>query len=162
MFNKVLVPLDGSELAEAVLPHVIELTKHCSMQITLLQVLPSASQMLGLTGTTELGPMVATDPDTIRDTFEAEKQKAQDYMNGVAEGLREQGLNVVVDVFEGSVGSTIVQFARDEGVDLIALSTHGRSGLGRLVFGSVADHVLRRSGLPILLIKPDKKGEAEH
>ena len=78
------------------------------------------------------------------------------YLEEVAEPLRENGLDVACVVLHGVAGDVIVSYAQNEPVDLIALATHGHSGLGRIVFGSVADHVLRESGLPILVIKPQE------
>lgn len=161
VFNKILVPLDGSRLAEAVLPYAVELATSFRGRILILQVVPPTSQVVGLTGATDLGPIVTTDFDAISATLEAELQKAESYLKTVGAKLEGQGVQVERKVRQGPAGPAIVQCAREEKVDIIALSTHGRSGLGRLVFGSIADHVLRRSGLPILLIKPDTKGEAE-
>ena len=157
--NKVLIPLDGSRLAEAVLPYAVELAKSFRGHLLLLHIVPPTSQVVGLTGGTDLGPIVITDEDVISATLEAEQQKAESYLKTVAAKLEGQGVQVEWTVRQGPAGPAIVQCARDERVDLIALSTHGRSGLGRLVFGSIADHVLRRSGLPILLVKPDTEGE---
>jgi nucleotide-binding universal stress UspA family protein len=74
----------------------------------------------------------------------------------LAETIRESGQDVACVVLNGVAGDVIISYAQNEPVDLIALSTHGRSGLGRIVFGSVADQVLRESGLPILVIKPQE------
>jgi nucleotide-binding universal stress UspA family protein len=79
----------------------------------------------------------------------------------MADSLHARGIDADWEVRQGVVGPTITQFAKQASYDLVALSTHGRSGIGRLIFGSVADHVLRKSGLPILLVKPDMKGEGE-
>ena len=161
MFQKILVPLDGSKLAEAVLPYVVDVATSCHAQIVLVHAIPPASQMIGLAGSTDLGPMVTTNAEAISATLEAETKKMQAYMEEVAQGIRGRGLDVAWVTREGPAGATIVDVAGEMNIGLVALSTHGRSGLGRLIFGSVADHVLRRSGLPILLIKPDEKGEGE-
>ncbi len=160
MFNKVLVPLDGSELAEAVLPHAESLARACRSQLLLLQVIPPASQVVGLTGAADLGPMTHTDVDAIHATMESETRKAQAYLTKAAERLSQGGLVVNWEVRQGPPGPSIVTCAQEAGADIIAISTHGRSGFGRLIFGSVADHVLRKAGVPILLIKPTGKGES--
>lgn len=161
MFKKILVPLDGSKLAEAVLPYVVDIAASCNAQVVLVHAVLPASQMIGLAGSTDLGPMVTTSAEAISATLEAETKKMQAYLEEVAQGIRSRGIDVQCVTREGPAGPTIVDVAGELDVGLVALSTHGRSGLGRLIFGSVADHVLRRSGLPILLIKPDKKGEGE-
>jgi nucleotide-binding universal stress UspA family protein len=87
--------------------------------------------------------------------IEKDETEAKAYLEGLAQTLRQVGLDVECVALRGlQVGGAIVDYADGHEVDLIAIATHGRSGLGRLVFGSVADFVLRKSGLPILLIKP--------
>ncbi|MDP3063802.1 MAG: universal stress protein [Chloroflexota bacterium] len=161
MFQKVLVPLDGSSLAEAVLPYAEELALAQKSLVVLLQVIPPPSQVVGFTGTADLGPMTRTDVEAINATMEAETRNAAAYLQKQAGAMSERGVKAEWEVRQGPPGPTIVQCAKERGVDAIALSTHGRSGLGRLVFGSVAGHILRHWGLPILLIKPDMKGEGD-
>jgi nucleotide-binding universal stress UspA family protein len=85
--------------------------------------------------------------------------EAKAYLEGLAQPLRDKGLNVQCVTLRGlQVGEAIVSYADESNISLIAIATHGRSGLGRLVFGSVADFVLRETGLPILVIKPKKNG----
>ena len=84
------------------------------------------------------------------------KNEAMAYLEKMAEPLRKDGLDVACVALHGLAGDTIVSYAQNEQVDLIALATHGYSGLGRIVFGSIADHVLKESGLPILIIKPQE------
>jgi nucleotide-binding universal stress UspA family protein len=79
---------------------------------------------------------------------------ARDYLDGLAPPLRERGLKVQCVTMIGHPAESIVHYAEENRFNLVALATHGRSGLKRLVFGSVADYVIRKSGLPILLIKP--------
>ena len=72
--------------------------------------------------------------------------------------MRAKGLDVTCVALQGMAGAVIISYAHNESVNLIALATHGHSGLGRVIFGSVADHVLRESGLPILIIRPQESG----
>jgi nucleotide-binding universal stress UspA family protein len=83
-------------------------------------------------------------------------KEAETYLERLAQPLRKKGLKVDCVTMPGDPGETIVGYADENDVDLIALSTHGRSGLGRLVFGSVADFVMKKSGLPILLKRPQE------
>lgn len=159
MFKKIVVPLDGSALAEAVLPFSEQLARSCGSEVLLLQVIPPASRVVGFTGTADLGPMTRTDVEAISATLEAETRQAEAYLRKLADALISRGINASWEVRQGPPGPTIVSCAKERNVELIAISTHGRSGLGRLIFGSVADYVMRHSGLPILLIKPDMKGE---
>ena len=88
------------------------------------------------------------------DQVPEEEAAAKDYLERLAKPLRENGIEVDCLALPGSPGESIVKHAEDGDFDLVALATHGRSGFGRIVFGSVADHVVRNSGRPILLIKP--------
>jgi len=76
------------------------------------------------------------------------------YLEGVARSLREKGLEVQLATMRGTPSEAIVRYAQGNGIDLIAMATHRRSGIGRLVFGSVADFVLRELGIPMLVVKP--------
>lgn len=150
MFEKILVCLDGSKLAEQILPYVIEQAKRFNSKIVLLQayMIPATTFVSVPPGS----PNIA--PNLVQQEERRLKKEAVTYLEKVAKSLRENGLEAECVALEGSAGNLIVSYAQDESVDLIALATHRHSGLGRIVFGSVADQVLRESGLPILIIKP--------
>jgi nucleotide-binding universal stress UspA family protein len=141
--RRVLVPLDGSPLAEAVLPFVASLARPLGLEITLLRVIPTLPPRV-IEGAT---PRMVVNP------VEQLTREADDYLTGVADRVRVQGLNVVVAVRRGDAVAEIVQGAREGKADLIAMTTHGRTGLGRLLFGSTADGVLRRAEVPVLLVR---------
>lgn len=150
MLNKILIPLDGSKLAEQVLPHAIELALRCQSRVVLLQVVPLTDPMLARP---EFG--VTLEGQTHwEEVMRLEDESAQTYLQWTAQPLRGKGLEVECVTLRGLPVERIISYSRQNGVDLIAIATHGRSGLGRLVFGSVADRVLKESGLPVLLIKP--------
>ena len=152
MFEKILVCLDGSKLAEQILPYAVEQAKRFNSNVVLLQayMIPSTE----LAAATPLGP--AATPQISQQEEQRLKNEAAAYLEEVAEPLRENGLDVACVILHGAAGDVIVSYAQNEPVDMIALATHGHSGLGRIIFGSVADHVLRESGLPILVIKPQE------
>ena len=87
---------------------------------------------------------------------EATETEARQYLEGVARLLRQEGLQVEAVTMRGAPSEAIVRYAQDNGIDLIAMATHRRSGIGRLVFGSVADFVLRELGIPVLVVKPQE------
>ena len=146
MLQKILVCLDGSSLAEQVLPCTTEVALGCGSQVVLLEVtLPPSTTVEPLTGFYRTTPIAKV----LR-----EEAESRVYLKRMAQRLRKKGLKVSSVTISGDPGETIVGYAKENAVDLIALSTHGRSGLGRLAFGSVADFVLKRSGLPILIRKP--------
>jgi len=85
-------------------------------------------------------------------------KKAKGYLGRVAAPLRKRGIEAETVALLGRAGEAILKYADANGIGLIAIATHGRGGLRRAVFGSVADQVLRESGLPVLVIRPQEKG----
>ncbi len=151
MYKKILVPLDGSELAEKVLSHAAEMALCSGAEILLLRV-PVYSYEGGGMATTMPG---ALPPNLIQETQDVRRQ-AEAYLVHVRKDLEGRELAVSARIEEGNPAETILRVAREEGADLITMCTHGRTGLSRMVFGSVADQVLRGSEIPVLLIRPGK------
>lgn len=155
MFHRILVCLDGSGSAEQILAHAREQALAFGAELVLLQVVPQPVAFApGIPGTVS----VPAQTDAIM--IEVAKQassRAKDYLEELAAPLRERGLRVETVSIIGRAGDTIVDYAAKNNIGLIAIATHGRSGLGRAVFGSVADQVVRESGLPILLIRPQEQ-----
>jgi nucleotide-binding universal stress UspA family protein len=147
MFQKILVCLDGSKLAEQILPYAAEQAARFGSSLVLFQVVSLAS----IPAPTGIESVPVVVPDNLLAEAEA---AAKDYLDGLAPPLRERGLKVQCVTVIGHPAESIVSYAEENRFDLVAIATHGRSGLRRLVFGSVADYVIRKSGLPILLIKP--------
>jgi len=136
--ERILVPLDGSPLAEMALPKAVEL----------LSDRPGAA--LILLRAAEARTLPGVDPI---DAQAAVVREAETYLATVADRLREQGVtHIVRSVWYSSAAKAIVEAARVRKVDLIVMSTHGRSGLRRALHGSVAESVLRRTRIPILLV----------
>jgi nucleotide-binding universal stress UspA family protein len=140
----ILVPLDGSELAEQVLPVVTSVAEAVGAKVTLFQV--SVSQP-----TTMIGDDWFFVP--VQGDFDALDRKAQAYLEHVADRLRETGTQVSTAIWRGAVADSIVEYAEANHVDLVAMCTHGRTGLARWVLGSTADRVLRAGEVPILLVR---------
>jgi nucleotide-binding universal stress UspA family protein len=137
-FSKILVPLDGSILAEAALWTAVEIADGGT--ISLLRVAEAPT----LPGVNSPKAQVAA------------VRKAQEYLRRVIKRLNSKGMsNVEANVWCGPPPAAIVEAAQRQKVDLIVMSTHGRSGLGRLVLGSVTESVLRGSTAPILIVRPD-------
>jgi nucleotide-binding universal stress UspA family protein len=161
MYPKILVPLDGSELAECVLSHVESIADGCGThEVTFLRVLePVHLMMAGDEGYT----YTARDWERI----EADNRTAaENYLGQLMERTRYKGAQVHSEIMSGRPAEGIVDYAGRNGIDLIALASHGRGGISRWVFGSVADRVVRSSSVPVLLIRapgctpehPDKTG----
>jgi nucleotide-binding universal stress UspA family protein len=154
MFEKILVCLDGSELAEQVLPYAAEQARCFCSRLTLLHVvLEPVMVSTGAAG----GPEHIEKPDVL-DQIKEEQKQTFVYLERIAEELREEGLEVEPVLLQGSPGDAIISYAGENNFGLIAMATHGRSGLGRAVFGSVAEHVLRNSDMPLLVIRPRPTG----
>lgn len=146
MFSHILVPLDGSHLAESALPAAMALAAKFDSTITLLRVVRPPE----ITTSTVGSPM--TEVLTMLRTHSQEE--ADSYLQGLQTSLRRQGHMVHRHIILGDmVANLILEVAEGHDVDTIVMSTHGRSGLSRWVFGSVADKVLRRAEVPVLLIR---------
>ena len=144
--DTVFVPLDGSALAEKVLPHVIALAKAMKLEVHLLRVytLPSEAYVVA-------DGVVATGPGVFRDKLKGE---TEGYLEGKVERLRAEGLDrLVATAIEGDAASEIIDLARRTPKNLIVMSTHGRSGAGRWLLGSIAERVVQHSQDPVLLIR---------
>jgi nucleotide-binding universal stress UspA family protein len=149
MFEKILVCLDGSSFAEHILPYAMEQAKHFESKIVLLRVIPTFPAVTKTIGEPELVAEVA-EPEDITN----KEAKAMAYVEGVITYLEERGLNAEGVIIKGVPDEAIVAYAGQHDIDLITLATHGHSGLGRVVCGSVADYVLKESGIPVLAIRP--------
>src|SRR4051812_5867922 len=158
MFTKILVPMDGSPLAEVVLAQVSALAEKFDSEVVLLEVVHSLTELLA--ESVPYTPMMTTPAaaeiavDAAQEAHEAESEHASDYLRSQRDALVTAGRRASVQVVEGTPGEAILKAASDFGCDLIAMSTHGRSGIGRALFGSVADHIVRHSTIPLLVIRP--------
>jgi len=150
MYRKVVVPLDGSELAQGVLPHVTEVIRDRGSQIYLLSVAPPVKG----------GTPTAADAHHPSSGAQGQRQPAEqgwmEYLQAMAERIEPTAAAVQVDVCFGRPADEILAFVDRVDADLIAMSTHGLSGIGRWVFGSVAARVLRGATCPVLLVWPNQ------
>jgi nucleotide-binding universal stress UspA family protein len=143
-FRKIVVPLDGSMLAEQVLPAVLTLAKLNDAEVSLVQVLIPASY-----SQKEM-------PDTDLPWWDKDVSLAQAYLFRIASRLRRNGLIVTTDIVIGDEAAhAIGDFASREKADLIAIATHGRGGLARMLRGSVADAIMHSGKMSMLVLKPD-------
>ena len=151
MYDKILLPLDGSEFAERIIPQVEPLAEKLGSELILLQVTTSFETLIAETTPGMAGAGgVALDPTPI---VEAEQAASDEYLAGLAARLSAKGFKVSIEHPTGHGARTIIERAQALGVNLIAMTTHGRSGIGRLVFGSVAEEVLRHAQCPVLIVR---------
>jgi nucleotide-binding universal stress UspA family protein len=163
MYKKILVPLDGSKLAECALPHVEELAKGCDTEeVILVSVTESVKGYRALedSGQPGAGPgggfWDTSHPVSHRLVQEASGKKekqAQRYLDRIAKKLAAKGIKVRSEVLLWKPAEAIIGYAKQSGCDLIVMASHGRSGPSRWAHGSVADKVLRASGIPVLMIR---------
>jgi nucleotide-binding universal stress UspA family protein len=148
LIKRILVPLDGSELGEVAIPQAEALAQVLGAEVFLFQayltpLLPSAYE----------GRM---SPDRFKETEEQMKASAMAYLDNIGKSLQEKGLRTLSVIKEGSAPDQILEFAKANGIDLIAMSTHGRSGIGLWVFGSVTDKVLHAGDTAVLTVRATK------
>ncbi|HST08280.1 MAG TPA: universal stress protein [Gemmatimonadaceae bacterium] len=147
-FHHIIAPLDGSELAEQILERILPIAKLEDAEITLLHVLTPSED--------------AYENDESRKLpwWEKRVASAQAYLSRRAAEIRRRGVDATIDVVVGEkVSDAITSYARHEGADLIAIATHGRGGLARVVRGSVADGVTKSAMSSVLVFHPDKAAE---
>jgi len=156
MRERILVPLDGSKVGEAALPYVEELIPKFlpepKVEVTLIQVISSLSHYV------VAGEATARIPYTA-DEIVAMKKQATAYLKKAGKSLRDKGAQTKVVVAIGDAADEIIKAADEIDVDIIAMSTHGRSGLSRWAFGSVTDRVLRGGNRPVLVVRAPKEKE---
>jgi nucleotide-binding universal stress UspA family protein len=154
VYSRILVPLDGTAGAERVLPYVEPLAERFGAALTLLEATPTPADIAAAeaaVGAVPISPPLI-DPDQVAG---AEEAAAADYLGRLADRLRGRGFVVERALAEGPPADAIVAHAERIGADLIAMATHGRGGLGRLIFGSVSDEVVRHAPCPVLLVRAD-------
>jgi len=155
VFDRILVCLDGSELSEQIVPYASELASRFGSELVLMQVMEALQTTMAPGGA---GP-VPVPHDLER--FQKEQQRVNEYLEQVAQPLRERGLQVECVNRLGTPKHEIIDYAQQQGVQLIALSSHGRGGLKRMILGSIADAIVRESGLPVLTITPQQDEEQD-
>lgn len=147
MYNKILVPLDGSKRAEAILPHVEEMARRYTASVAFLEVIePDYSVIPAPYGGEEIYRV-------FQQTIEEQTAEAKTYLKGIRGEFKEKGINADIHIAHGQVIHAILNTAETEDVDLIAMSSHGRTGLPRVFYGSIAAGILHRTHLPVFLIR---------
>jgi len=163
MYKKILVPLDGSKLAEAALPHAEELAKGCDIaEVILVSVTERVRGYRAIEGSAEPGvgsgggwgaSTQSSGQRLVPEATGKKEKQAQRYLDRVAKTLAAKGINVSTDVLLWKPAEAIVGYAKQYECDLIVMASHGRSGPSRWAYGSVADKVLRSSCIPVLMVR---------
>ncbi len=158
MYQRILVPLDGSKLAECVLPHVEELAKGCKTEeVVLVSV---TERLVGYKPPAEaprvesLGQLLTQDPVGKVPVLVGKKQRqAERYLGRIAKRVQKKGIPARCEVLLGNPAEEITSYAGESGADLIVMASHGRSGPSRWAYGSVADKVFRSSCVPVMMVR---------
>ncbi len=158
MLERVFVPRDGSALSEGALTYGAVLTERLGVRLTLLRAFDGPRRTLTLLASTRTAPIAVgmTTPAMVGAVTEAAAEteaESRAYLAAHERELHGRGLAVETLVVDGSLVEAILQEAEREPGTVVVMSTHGRGGLGRLLFGSTAQDVLRRSPVPLMLIR---------
>ena len=151
MYEKIMVPLDGSELAECVLPHVEGFIKGCHVSnVVFVRVVEPITAPVG---------NVYIGREESRERESTRKSAVKDYLNQIVDRLKHEGTELHSEVLVGRVADSLADYTEKNDIDLILIATHGRTGVTRWVRGSVADKILRYSNVPVLMVRaPGTKG----
>ncbi len=147
ILNRIIVPLDGSERGEAALPYVEEIARVSHGEIVLLHILEKQYHFATAADSYVQIPYTAEEMKPI-------KAEVQAYLDKVSQRLLAKGLHVRSEMLEGKPAEAIITFSGKTGINMIAISTHGRTGLSRVVFGSVTDKVIHSSCARVLIVRP--------
>ena len=153
MYDNILVPTDGSETAESAVDHAIDLASKYDATVHALYVVDIDATNYSL-GTEQIDRIRRGDLDEMTEV----KSEADDATGYVVDRAADHGLTVEEHVTAGQPARAIRKFVEDDDIDLVVMGSHGRSGLSRVILGSVAEKVLRRTRLPVLVV--DAEGEA--
>jgi nucleotide-binding universal stress UspA family protein len=169
MYDKVLVPCDGSDLAQrSVFPYVVELAKNHEAEVIIIRVIPGPPGKSGTAYRARTPEMPISLPETQEDARVARHpiyrdqeiasavDEAKRSVAGAAAILRKEGVQVTTEVLLGDPAEEIVEYAEREGIDIIVMCSHGSGGIRRWVFGSVTEKVVSSTSVPLLIIRPQE------
>ena len=143
MYKKILVPLDRSKRAEKILPHVEDLASHYKAEVILLMTIPHF----------QAAAVDGSFVEFSEKDFNTQLEKAKFYLKDVVDNFRQKDIGSSILVTKGPAVENIIQTAEKEDVGLIAMTSHGRGGLSRVFYGSVASGVLNRADRPLLIVR---------
>jgi len=148
MYKKIVVPLDGSELAECVFPHLETIVKGCqSPEVIVVRTVEPLTVPYGR----EVAQFTSLEQVEAFETHQ--KVDAEKYLKEVVARLKKNGVNARAEVVYGKAGESLGDYVTKNDVDLVIIATHGRSGVSRWVWGSVADRLLRSVSVPVLMVR---------
>ena len=154
MYKRIMVPLDGSELAEGVLPHVKGFIAGFPVEsVVFARVVEPAPTIFDDTASISSTSRQKLITNTLR-IEEQRKSAAAEYLDGVVDQMKCEDVDLRSEVMTGRVAESLTEYIESQGMDLVIIATHGRSGVSRWVRGSVAERVLSSSRVPVLMVRP--------
>jgi nucleotide-binding universal stress UspA family protein len=150
MYKKIMVPLDGSQIAENVFPHLETVVKGCreTPEVILIQAVEPISIPVGR----EVSQFASF--KQVQDYESHQKKDAEKYLSEKASFLIDQGIKCRIEVVTGKAAEVLPEYVKKNGIDLVVMATRGRSGLKKMVLGSVAERLLRSVSVPVLMVWP--------
>jgi nucleotide-binding universal stress UspA family protein len=148
MYTKIMVPLDGSSLAECVLPHVETLAKSPGVEKVIFVRVAEPFEL-----TPVRGEQAWFSEEDVKNIDARTKAVAKEYVDQIARQVNYGPVTVQTEVLMGKSAPLLAEYANKNGVDLVVISTHGRSGVGRWMMGSVADRLMRSVNAPVLMVR---------
>ena len=162
MYKKIMVPLDGSKLAECVLPHVDAFVTGCQAEtIIFVRVIEPPPTRYSTMSRTANQLDYETVQKNVERIEEERRSSAERYLKEMISRVKQDGIKYKVDVLVGKAADRLVDYVDANEIDLVLIATHGRSGISRWVRGSIADRVLRSSRAPVLMVRADGKMSGE-
>jgi nucleotide-binding universal stress UspA family protein len=152
VYSRILVPLDGTELGEAILPHATAIAERFGATLVLLRVSMSTAEAVRQTTPVDPITAVPTDMDVANDLVETDSETAHVYLERLCRQLLERKLSFEALLMEGDARTALRQAVKDQRIDLVTMATHGRSALGRVFQGSVAEGLLHEVNVPVLML----------
>jgi nucleotide-binding universal stress UspA family protein len=156
MYSQILMPLDESENSERALPHAQELARVSGATVHLIQVISHSEELNMVRGGGYDLLAAEYSQDLAREYIAARINRAGEYLTEAAMRLETEGIKTETVVREGAVAENIVQYAQENGIDLIIMGTRGQGGIQRFLLGSTTDRVLRTGHLPVLVVPPEE------
>jgi nucleotide-binding universal stress UspA family protein len=145
-YQKIIVPLDGSRLAECVLPHAEALALTCRVKTLELVCVVNPVEV-------HIRPFVPFDESQEKEMNLAASREAEEYLNSIKTALAVKGITVTTRLLSGTTANTLADYITQSGADMVIISTHGRSGPSRWAWGSIADRLLHATCTPVMMVR---------
>jgi len=159
MYTRILIPLDGSPEAEQIIPHAFAIAKRFDATVVLLHAINARAEIIQAAATPEPVASVPVAVEVAEAAVEAESNATNAYLRAIQQRAADESIACEAVIVEGPAADTVVHAVEEYRIDLVAMTTPGRSTLGRLFFGSTPEDVVARIAVPVLLLRAAEKKE---